>query len=54
MPFVAAGVPALALTSTRIFEEIERTVHTPEDTVDGVDPTAVEATVRFVAESLRL
>ncbi|NBC96910.1 MAG: M28 family peptidase [Deinococcus-Thermus bacterium] len=54
MPFVAAGVPALALTSTRIFEEIERRVHTPADTVDGVDPASVAATVCFVAEALRL
>lgn len=54
MPFVAAGVPALAMTSTRIFEEIERRVHTPSDTVDGVDPRSVAATVRFVAEALRL
>jgi aminopeptidase YwaD len=54
MPFVAAGVPALAMTSTRIFEEIERRVHTPADTVDGVDPAGIAATVRFVAEAVRL
>lgn len=54
MPFVAAGIPALALTSTRIFEEIGRRVHTPADTMDGVDPAPVADTVLFVADALRL
>jgi aminopeptidase YwaD len=54
MPFVAAGVPALALTSAGIFAELERRVHTPADTLEGVDAARIAGAVRFVADALRL
>jgi aminopeptidase YwaD len=54
MLFLAAGVPALAITSVGIFEQLERRVHTPADTVEGVEPARIADAVRFVEGALRL
>jgi len=47
------GRPTLALTSTNFRELCQTVTHTPEDTLELVDPGAVAVAVEFVADLVR-
>ena len=49
----AANVPAVAVTSENAFFIASTLAHTPEDTPDHVDPTAVAQVSRFLADIVR-
>jgi aminopeptidase YwaD len=51
--FAMQGVPCLALTSGGIHALIDSLIHTSNDTLDRLDPTAMAAAVDFLAELLR-
>ncbi len=50
--FAMQGVPSVALTSGGVQEAIDRLIHTPADTLDGVDETLLAAAVDFLEETL--
>jgi len=50
---VMQGVPAVAVTSEDVFFVSTTLAHTPEDTVDKVDPAAVAEAARFFADVVR-
>ena len=50
--FVQRGRPALALTSERIAALMREVVHTPRDTIDGIDPAALAATAEALTSLL--
>lgn len=52
MLFVAQAVPALALTSTRIFELLDRVVHTPQDNYDLLDLNVIWESALYLSEVL--
>lgn len=48
MLFVANQIPTLAITSTDIFDIIDTVLHTPDDDLARVDPTAIAQTAAFI------
>lgn len=50
MVFAMRGVPAVALTSTGLFEIAETVAHTPADTPDLADPQLIVDAAAFIAE----
>ena len=50
--FAMQGVPCIALTSGGIHALIDSLIHTPNDTLDRLDPAAMAAAVDFLAELL--
>ncbi|OGO30407.1 MAG: hypothetical protein A2Z16_00025 [Chloroflexi bacterium RBG_16_54_18] len=52
MLFTMYGVPALTLTSSRIFELIDTVVHTPQDTYDLLDLNTIWEAALFLSEVL--
>jgi aminopeptidase YwaD len=48
--FAMQGVPCIALTSGGIHDLIDSLIHTPNDTLDRLDPAAMAAAVDFLAE----
>lgn len=46
--FAMRGIPCLALTSSGIHAIIEKIIHTPQDTLDIVEPEPIAATVEFL------
>lgn len=52
MLFVMGGVPALTLTSTRIFDLLDQVVHTPADVYDLLDLNIIWETVLYLSEVL--
>ena len=52
MLFTMHGVPALTLTSSRIFELVDRVVHTPQDTYDLLDLNTIWEAALYLSEVL--
>ena len=50
--FAIQGVPCIALTSGGIHNLIDSLIHTPNDTLDRLDPARLAAAVDFLAELL--
>ena len=48
MLFAGAGIPALAITATRIFSLMEAFMHTPKDNLSAIDFDRLEQTVAFL------
>ncbi len=52
--FTMQGIPALAITSTDIFDMVETIIHTPEDTLDKLDQDLIEETARYIVGILEV
>ena len=50
--FAMQGVPCIALTSGGIFSLIDSLIHTPNDTLDRLDPARLAPTVEFLSDLL--
>jgi aminopeptidase YwaD len=48
MLFAMRGVPCIALTSDGIFDLLDSVIHTPHDTMDGVDTTSIGHVASFI------
>ena len=52
MLFVMNGVPALTLTSSRVFELVDRIIHTPQDTLELLDLNTIWEAALYLSEVL--